>query len=443
MKLRTKFILFICVIHALTIGLSYMVFQENKWLFLASEIVILVSLVISWSLYRELIQPMQLLVRGIDAIHDQDFNVKFVKTGRYEMDRLITVYNQMIDQLRKERTLQQEQHFFLEKLVDTAPMGIIILDYDDRIVSINPKAQAWLAQINRTNNAYESSALMDNPISDSDHPVLKAIAALNNGEAKTMSFDGVHTLKIRKAQFVDRGFARGFATMEELSADILAAEKRSYGKVIRMMAHEVNNSIGAINSILDTTLQLHTGSAEVGEALQVAIERNDHLNQFMRNFADVIRLPEPNLGVFDLHDLLRKTAQLMEYKARERQVQFQWKLASGPMLIRADAGQLEQVLINVVKNALEAIGSQGTIVFSTALQPRQLIIADNGKGLPEGLDEQLFTPFFTNKNGGQGIGLTLAREILGAHDFMFSLRRGTDGWTKFEVRLGRILDSGL
>lgn len=436
MKLRTKFILFICVIHALTIGLSYLVFRQNEWLFLAAEIVILISLVICWSLYRELIQPLQLLVRGIDAIHDQDFNVKFVKTGRYEMDRLIAVYNQMIDQLRTERTRQQEQHFFLEKLVDTAPMGIIILDYDDRMVNINPKAQAWLELTTKTNQHPGPGALIGTPVSGSSHPVLQAIAALNNGESKTMAFDGAHTLKIRKAQFIDQGFARAFATLEELSADILAAEKRSYGKVIRMMAHEVNNSIGAINSILDTTLQLHTGSPEVGEALQVAIERNDHLNHFMRNFADVIRLPEPHLATFDLHELLRKTAQLMEYKARDRQIQFQWALAAEPLLIRADAGQLEQVLINVIKNALEAIGSDGVITFTTAHYPAQLVIADNGRGLPAGAEEQIFTPFFTNKNGGQGIGLTLAREILGAHEFTFSLRTEGDGWTRFAIRFG-------
>lgn len=436
MKLRTKFILFICVIHALPIGLSYLIFQQNKWLFLASEIVILVSLGICWSLYRELIRPLQLLVRGIDAIHDQDFNVKFVKTGRYEMDKLIAVYNQMIDQLRRERTLQQEQHFFLEKLIDTAPMGIIILDYDDHIVSINPKAQAWLEQTFKTNQMSASNSLNGTLISDNPHPVLQAIAALKNGESRTTTFDGTHTFKVRKAQFVDRGFSRAFATLEELSTDILAAEKRSYGKVIRMMAHEVNNSIGAINSILDTTLQLHTGSPEVSEALQVAIERNDHLNQFMRNFADVIRLPEPHLAVFDFHVLLRKTAQLMEYKARDRQVQFHWELALEPLLIHADAGQLEQVLINVVKNALEATEDQGIIRFSTMLQPPQLIISDNGMGLPPKSEQMLFTPFYTNKNGGQGIGLTLAREILGAHGFTFSLRTDLDGWTRFEIQFG-------
>ncbi len=432
MTLRTKFILFIVVIHALTIGLSYYVFQQNKWIFLVAELVVLISLVICWSLYRELIQPLQLLVRGIDAIRDRDFNVKFVKTGRYEMDKLIEVYNQMIDQLRTERTMQQEQHFFLEKLVQTAPTGIVILDFDDRVVSINPRAWELLKQANKIETNLPVS-FIKLPIAAIQHPVLQAIATLNNGESKILTLEGIKTFKIQRAQFIDQGFPRAFATIEELTAEILAAEKRSYGKVIRMMAHEVNNSIGAINSILDTTLQLHTGPPDVKEALQVAIERNDHLNHFMRNFADVIRMPEPRLATFDLHELLKKTAQLMEYKARERNVQFQWVLSPTPLLITADAGQIEQVLINVVKNALEAIDNEGIVKFTTIQNPPQLVISDNGRGLSKEMAEQVFTPFFTNKNGGQGIGLTLAREILSAHGFGFSLVTGVDGWTRFWV----------
>ncbi len=430
MKLSAKFILFIAVIHAVTIGLSFYVFRQNKILFLVSEFFILLSLAVSWSLYQELIRPLQLLVRGTDAIKDRDFNVKFVKTGKYEMDKLIGVYNEMIDQLRTERTTQQEQHYFLQKLVQTAPTGIVLLDYDGYIDSINPRALEW------TGFAREGDNLYGKKPSDLPHPVFQTIAGLKTGESKTITLPNAKTFKIQKSQFVDRGFPRGFVMVEELTAEILEAEKRSYGKVIRMMAHEVNNSIGAVNSILDTTLQLHTGAPEVREALAVAIERNEHLNQFMRNFAGVIRLPEPRPENFDLHEMLKKVLQLMEFKAREREVTFEWELPDSPLFIRADAGQLEQVLINVIKNALEASDTQGVIRFQTARRPARLTITDNGKGISPEAAEKLFTPFFSNKAGGQGIGLTLTREILTAHGFPFSLKTGTDGLTRFEIIFG-------
>lgn len=123
MKLQYKFILYIVFIHAVALVLSYFVFEKNKILFIVSEAVILVSVGLSWSLYNDLINPLQLLLRGTDAMRDRDFNVRFVPTGKYEMDKLIGVYNEMIDQLRTERTLQEEQHFFLEKLIQTSPTG--------------------------------------------------------------------------------------------------------------------------------------------------------------------------------------------------------------------------------------------------------------------------------------------------------------------------------
>ncbi len=248
MKLSAKFILFIVVIHAVTIALSFFIFKENKLLFLVAEFFILLSLAISWSLYNELIRPLQLLLRGADAIKDRDFNVKFVKTGKFEMDQLIAVYNHMIDQLRLERTTQQEQHYFLEKLIQTSPTGIILFDYDGFIAAMNPRALEW--------TGLQKEKVKRRPLSDFTHPVFQAISELKTGESRTITLEGPRTLKIQKAQFVDRGFPCDFVMIEELTAEILEAEKRSYGKVIRMMAHEVNNSIGAVNSILDTTLQL-------------------------------------------------------------------------------------------------------------------------------------------------------------------------------------------
>lgn len=426
MKLSTKFIGFIVVIHIVTIALSFYIFRENKFLFLASELLILVSLAICWSLYNDLIRPIQLLLRGLDAIRDRDFNVKFVKTGKFETDQLIDVYNRMMDRLRHERTLQQEQHFFLQKLVQTSPTGIILLDYDENIASINPRA------LELTGLQAEEAA--GKPVSDFQHPVFKTILALEPGKSQTLTLPGPQTLKIRKAQFVDRGFPCMFIMIEELTVEILEAEKRSYGKVIRMMAHEVNNSIGAVNSILDTTLQLQPEGSEIAPALQIAIERNEHLSVFMRNFADVIRLPEPRLETIDLVPLLQKVVQLMEYKARTSGVALRAELPSAPLPVRADAGQLEQVFINLVKNAIEAIPDQGIVQVRASSNPVQLEIADNGTGIPEMLKDKLFSPFFSSKNGGQGIGLTLAREILTAHGCLFTLETEKNGWTVFRVR---------
>ena len=425
-KIQAKFILFIIVIHSVTIALSFLIFKENKLLFIGSEVFIIISLFICWSLYSDLIQPLQLLMTGIDALHDKDFNVKFVKTGKYEMDELITIYNTMIDQLRTERTLQQEQHFFLEKLLHTSPIGIIILDFDEKIAAINPKALAFLNK--------KEADLVGKSIHQLDNAFCKTIAMLKKNDFTTLNTEGVKKFKIQKTEFIDRGFARSFVMIEELTMEIFEAEKYAYGKVIRMMAHEVNNSIGAVNSILDTSFQMEH-DADVANALKIAMGRNDHLNHFMRNFADIIRLPEPHKETLDLTVLIKNVMTLMEYKAKEKGIRFEFaeNTEGDTFSIKADVGQLEQVLINIVKNAIEAIDNQGVITFELSENPQQLWIHDTGKGVSKNIEHNLFSPFFTNKNGGQGIGLTLTREILTKHGFRFSLQNREGGGAIFKI----------
>ncbi len=433
MRLRTKYILFVTLLHVVTLVLSYFIFRENKILFIASELIILISLVISWQLYKELISPLNALMTGVEAIKAKDFNVKFLETGKFEMDQLINVYNQMIDQLREERTRQEEQHFFLQKLVQTSPTGIIILDHDGKAQQVNPRACELLA--------VEEKALLQKEMGELQHPVLQQMRDLPSGTSKTFSPGGITTYKISKSHFIDRGFARSFIMIEELTAEILAAEKNAYGKVIRMMAHEVNNTIGPVNSIVQTTLnsndlwqqQQHD---QLKQALQVAVDRNSNLNLFMRNFADVVRLPQPAKKQVDLKVLLQNVATLMKMNTVKRQVALNLHLNNSPILVHADPQQLEQAFINIIKNAMEAIDETGEVSITTTLHPKQVVIANNGNPIEENVAQQLFSPFFSTKRDGQGVGLTLVKEILHNHHYRFSLQTYRDGITRFVVEVG-------
>lgn len=366
---------------------------------------------------------------GVEAIRDRDFTTKFVTTGKHEMDELIAVYNQMIDVLRTERTKQEQQHFFLEKLIQTSPTGIIILDYDNKVHQLNPKAIQFLGA--------DEKSFINKQVEEIEHPVMKQISGLQSGESKTISLNGVNTYKLQKSHFIDRGFPRVFVMMEELTVEILEAEKKAYGKVIRMMAHEVNNTIGPVNSILESTLKngqmLNEQNATLKNALQVAVERNHNLNIFMRNFADVVRLPQPRKRKVDLHKMISNITTLMSLKAGEKEIEFKYNLAVEPIIISADEQQMEQALINIVKNAIEAIEQRGTITFKTISHPSRLIVSDTGKGIDASLEDQLFSPFFSTKKDGQGVGLMLVREILTNHHYKFSLNTIEKGRTDFVI----------
>src|SRR5207248_2409430 len=157
--------------------------------------------------------------------------------------------------------------FFLEKLIQTSPTGIIILDYEGHVQQINPKALELLG--------IDENEIRGKSLHEIIQPVTQQIIQLRSGEAKTITLASAVTYKVQKSHFIDRGFPRHFITIEELTAEILAAEKKAYGKVIRMMAHEVNNTIGPVNSILESTLKTNglwkeDKNNSVQNALQIA-----------------------------------------------------------------------------------------------------------------------------------------------------------------------------
>ncbi len=425
MKLRTKYILFVAILHIVALILSYFIFNENKIFFIVSEAFIILSIIICWQLYYELIQPINLLMQGADAIKDRDFNVKFLSTGRYEMDKLIQVYNQMMDELRLERTKQEEQHLFLEKLINTSPTGILILDFNEHIQQVNPSALQLLG--------VEENEVLKKSLSELSHPIIQQIKLLQTGHSKMFTMNGAVSYKLQKSHFIDRGFPRHFVMIEELTAEILEAEKKSYGKVIRMMAHEVNNTVGPVNSILQFTLQAKQHSDELANAIQVAIDRNNNLNAFMRNFADLVRIPSPVKRPVQIIPLLQNVTNLMQLRAGEKKIRFEYENKNEAFVIHADIQQMEQALINIVKNAVEAIDEEGTVTVITETNPNHLIIRDSGKGISPGFEEYLFSPFYSTKKDGQGVGLTVIREILTNHGFDFSLKTITPGVTEFRI----------
>ena len=408
------------------IFLAFKWLSENKFYFIAFEILIIISIIFSIQILRAFSRPVEFVRSGIEAIKDKDFTIKFVPTGKSEVDVLIEVYNLMIDQLREERTRLNEQHFFLEKLIEASPIAILIFDFDERISQINGKARQQFTN--------EPGFFIGKKLNELNVSLLNQLADLEDGESKTVKVNGVETYKVQRSHFMDQGFRRSFLMIEELTKDILESEKRAYGKVIRMMAHEVNNTLGATDSILQTTRNYLSEDSflDLREALGVASERNQKLALFMRNFADVVRLPGPRKEQIDIAALLKNTGIFMRSFAEQKQINLQVNIKEQEnLLVYADPGQLEQVFVNVIKNAVDVCGEGKSIIIE--IIDSQILIKNNGLPISEEVGNQLFNPFFSSKKDGQGIGLTLTKEILLNHGFSFSLRSDTEGWTAFTI----------
>ncbi len=432
MQVKTKYIIFVSSLLLVTETLLYIVFSGNKLLFIISEVFAVVAAAIAWQLYRQLIRPLKMLMQSAETIKDKDFNVTFLPTGNRDMDKLITVFNHMMNELRMERTKQEQQHFFLDKLIQTSPTGIVILDFDNNIQEINQTASRILG--------IYGGAFTATQLNETSRLMLDQISKLHSGQTTIVKLRGVNTYKVQKSHFVHRGVSRHFIMIEELTTEMMAAEKSVYEKVIRMMAHEVNNTIGPVNSIMQTVLMSgrlweNQQQENLKNALQIAIDRNQNLNLFMRNFAELVKLPPPNRQRVDLHQLVESVLSFMSIRAGEKGVAFIKQLPNEPFMVMADVQQMEHALINIIKNGIEAIEQPGHITVTSIPSERRLVIADSGKGISPEQAPNLFSPFFSTKKDGQGIGLTLVREIFLSHHFEFSLQTVAEKRTEFSISL--------
>jgi len=436
MSLRLKFILYLIVVHLLFAGVAvYLLLQQRIWL-LAVEAVFIVSLYVGLRLIRQLFNTIELINTGAQFIQDSDFTSRFSEVGQPELDRLIVVYNHMADHLREERTRMQEQNYFLDKVLTASPSGIVTLDFDGRISMVNPAAEQMLQAM--------AATLGGKRLEELDSGFATALCELRLGEAQMIPLTGRRRVKCWRSQFLDRGFTRDFFVIEELTEELRQAEKVAYEKIIRMMSHEVNNSVGSANSLLHSCLHY---TDQLGEedrhdfenALQVVIGRTDQLNTFMRNFTNVFRLPLPNLQSHDVRSLIEDVALLFKTELEKRKIDLRFDVQTALDPIKLDQAQMEQVFVNVLKNAIEAVsalgGEDGSITIRLGKQNGRsfITIEDTGCGISPTVRANLFTPFFSTKGDGQGIGLTLVQEVLDAHGFEFLLESPSGQPTQFTI----------
>ena len=432
MSLRRGFVLYLLCVHLLFAALAVPLFRGQRPWLLGLEVALAVSLITGLGLVRKLFGTLEVLREGAQLLAESDFTTRFRETNRPELDDLIRVYNRMADHLREERVRTREQHYFLAQILDVSPSGIAILDYDGKVEFANPAAERLLGR-SRAEMASAAPGTLPAPLGET-------AGSLAPGESRVVPIPGGRRVRVRHGTFLDRGFRRSFFLLEELTEELRRFEKAAYEKLIRMMSHEVNNSVGAVASLLHSRLAFgralpEAEARELESALRVAIARTEQLGAFMRGFAEVVRVPAPRLAPCDVRGLLEGIARLLSAEAERRGVRFVWDAPAALPAVALDRIQMEQVFVNVVKNALEAAGRDGTVTFRLGMRgPRPFVaIEDSGPGLPPEARANLFTPFFTTKENGQGLGLTLVREILEQHRFDYALDAPPGGPTQFTI----------
>ena len=398
MKLKHYFVLLALCIVLLAGAALYSAFNTNSTLFYAIEGFTIVLLCYLGYFYRKTIRPYDTLIGGMELVKDLDLTTRLAPSGQHETDLIVRTFNDLLTRLRSEHLTLEEQYSFLSLLIEASPMGIVQCDIDGKTTSMNPAAREMLSP-----------------------SIEEAMKALPMGESTTVRLTGGPQLfRISHLSFPDRGFQHPFFLIEPLTAEVRQTEKAAYERIIRMIAHEVNNSVAGILNLIDSE--------------PAAADRLKAISAFVTRFAEVVKIPKPQLQLCDLSEEVEACQPFLENLCAGKPVRLEFCLTDEASPVHLDTVLFQQVLINIVKNAVESIGNnQGHITVTTT--PYQLVVADNGRGIPAEVAQHLFTPFYSTKPQGQGLGLLLIRDILTAHGCTFSLLTDPDDHlTRFTIR---------
>ena len=427
MRIKGFFGILVFLLLVLGGGLLFLSSRLNMIYFYIGEGLVLFILCYLPFFYRKIVKPLNSIGSGMELLREQDFSSRLSPVGQYEADRIVNVFNRMMEQLKNERLRLREQNNFLDLLIKASPMGVILTTLDEDLSELNPMAQKMLG--------VRQEDVLGKKMNEIDSPLAAELANVPKGETATVRLNDSNIYRCTHSSFIDRGFQHPFFLIESLTDEVMKAEKKAYEKVIRMIAHEVNNTTAGITSTLDTVeqaLSTEEGMDDICDVMRVCTERCFSMSRFITRFADVVKIPEPTLTLVDLNDLAFTCKRFMEGMCTDRNIKLRLEIDETLKEVKMDASLFEQVLVNIIKNAAESIEKDGEIIVRT-LSPAIVEVVDNGKGISKEVGAKLFSPFFSTKPNGQGIGLIFIREVLMRHGCTFSLRTYADGLTRFRI----------
>ena len=427
MRIKGFFGILVFLLLFLGGGLLFLSSRLNLIYFYIGEGLVLFILCYLPFFYRKIVKPLNSIGSGMELLREQDFSSRLSPVGQYEADRIVNVFNRMMEQLKNERLRLREQNNFLDLLIKASPMGVILTTLDEDLSELNPMAQKMLG--------VRQEDVLGKKMNEIDSLLAAELANVPKGETATVRLNDSNIYRCTHSSFIDRGFQHPFFLIESLTDEVMKAEKKAYEKVIRMIAHEVNNTTAGITSTLDTVeqaLSTEEGMDDICDVMRVCTERCFSMSRFITRFADVVKIPEPTLTPVDLNDLAFTCKRFMEGMCADRNIKLRLEIDETLKEVKMDASLFEQVLVNIIKNAAESIEKDGEIIVRT-LSPATIEVVDNGKGISKEVEAKLFSPFFSTKPNGQGIGLIFIREVLMRHGCTFSLRTYADGLTRFRI----------
>jgi len=395
---------------------------ESKLSVLGAEL--LACLLIGIALHDHIIRPLQTLSNVVGALREEDYSFRArLAIPNDALGELSLEVNMLADLLSQHRTRVVETTALLQRVVEAVDIPIFAFDAEHRLILVNPAGEKLLR--------HPSGQLLGRMASELG---LSSSLTSENQTLVPTDFNSGGRWFVRRSSFRQRGVPHTLVVLSDVSRALREEERRAWQRLIRVMGHELNNSLapiisiaGSLNARLSTT-NLETSQREDFErGLSIVEARAASLNRFLQAYRQLAQMPPPVLKQCSISTLAKRVA------AMETRVQI--TVIPGPDIsLMMDSDQIEQMLINLLRNAAEAAlspsvtggtsnGSQDSangilepqVVFSwrTTNNSVVLTIEDNGPGLMN--PSNTFVPFYTTKPGGSGIGLVLSRQISESH----------------------------
>jgi nitrogen fixation/metabolism regulation signal transduction histidine kinase len=373
----------------------------------------------AFALQGRVIYSLQTLSNLLAALHEGDYSLRARGASADDaLGEVMLEVNALGETLREQRLGALEATALLRTVMSEIEVAVFAFDGEQRLRLVNRAGERLLAQ--------PPERLLGHTAAE-----LGLSECLQGETTRTMPMTfpgGIGRWGVRRTTFRERGLPHQLLVLSDLSRPLREEERQAWQRIVRVIGHELNNSLapikslaGSMESLLSREPRPSDWEEDMQRGLTVIATRAEVLSRFMQAYARLARLPQPQLGPVDVGAWIRRVVQL--------EIRMNVRLIPGPeMTMQADGDQLEQLLINLVRNAVDAaleIGGGVRVGWTKAPAHLDVWVEDEGPGLPD--TANLFVPFFTTKPGGSGIGLVLSRQIAEAHGGFLTLENRRTG----------------
>jgi two-component system, NtrC family, nitrogen regulation sensor histidine kinase NtrY len=421
----------------------FMISRPNMIFAAALTCLIIIGLLVE--LYRFTSQTNRKLTRFLESVKYSDFLSGFANDNKLgkSFRELNTAFNEVLEAFRNTRTEKEEHWQYLNTIVQQVRTGIISFDPEGKVELMNTNAKRFIGIASLKNI---------NELVDTNPKLYQALMEVQSGKSTLYKSGNEYLLTLQATELRIRGNTVKLVTLQNIQNELQKQELDAWQNLTRVLRHEIMNSITPISSLTSTLREIldhdmtktgdhyelqSEGAEDLREGLTTIENRSKGLIKFIDAYREYTSLPQPKIKSIRVKDLLEKVAQFMRPELKKTPIQFGYHCESEYITIQGDEEMIEQVLINLIKNAMEALNhvDDPRIELNGRVSDNvvQIEVIDNGSGIiPEAI-ERIFIPFFTTKKTGSGIGLALSRQIMQMHNGSLTVKSEPDVKTVFTL----------